>query len=248
MSRIGAGSLFLGLLLSSGLLAADREAALTVIDRAVKAHGGAAPLVRSQTAVRTARGTLHVLAKEVAFSEELTLQLPERLRSRLEVGEGAQKGQIVQVVNGDKGWLLSGGTVQEIGKERLGELREEAYLLWLTTLLPLQKDQTLELTPLPESKLNDQTVNGVKVASKGHADVKLYFDSKSGLLVKSERRLEEGGVAFDQEYLYSDHKDSDGGKLPTRITEQRNGSKFAEWSEISYVFPRQPDETQFGKP
>src|SRR5262249_46552960 len=171
-----------------------------------------------------------------------------RLGSRAEVGEGGQKGQVLQGVNGDKGWLRSGGTVQEIGKERLGELREEAYLLWLTTLLPLQKDQTLELTPLPESKVDDQPVNGVKVTSKGHADVKLYFDSKSGLLVKSARRLEEGGVAFDQEYLYGDHKDYEGVKLPAGMTEQRGGSKFAEWSEVGYTFPRQPDEAQFGKP
>ena len=87
------------------------------------------------------------------------------------------------VVNGDKGWQSAGGPAMALGAERLREIRNEMYVLWLTTLTPLKKDD-VQLSPLPDIKVHGEAAAGIKATSKGHPDVKLYFDKKTHLLVK----------------------------------------------------------------
>ena len=228
--------------------AGDREVALETVDQAIKAHGGEATLNRALTFVRTASGTLHTFAKPLPFKDQLTVQLPERFRSSVEVGEQDTKFRLVVVINKDTGWQQSGGATMELTKERLGELREEAYVLYLTTLTPLKKDSGMELTPLPEGKVNDAPVIGIKVSQKGHADSKLYFDKNTHLLVKIERRVTEAGLLVTKEYLYSDHKNFGGVKLPGKMIESMNGRKVSEVSSFNYQFPNRAEESAFGKP
>ena len=153
--------------------------------------------------------------------------------------------RLVLVVTGDKGWQSASGTVTDIGKERVEELREEAYVLWLSTLLPFLKDNGFTLTPLPEAVVDGQPAAGVKVAHKGHGDVMLYFDKRSGLLVKTARRAKEAGLSLDKEYHYSAHKLFEGVYLPNKYVELVNGRKFVEVAEISYRFLRSIDESTF---
>jgi hypothetical protein len=151
--------------------------------------------------------------------------------------------QIVMVINGDKGWAGPA----EMDKPRLKEMREEAYVLWLTTLVPLKKEG-FTLSTLPEAKVNDQPANGIKVAREGHADVNLYFDKQSGLLIKIERRVREGGLTVTKEYHYSEHKTVDGVRLPTKYTEINDGKTIVEVSSITYRFLNEVKEEWFGKP
>jgi hypothetical protein len=198
--------------------------------------------------IRTSTGVIASFGKDAPFTDELVLSLPDRFRLTLDVGSGLQKARVIQVVNGESGWQSTGGMVTELGKERLGELREEAYLLWLATLVPLLKDDAFELKPLPEGKVNDRPAAVVQVTRKGHGDVRLYFDKASGLLVKSERRAKEAGQPFDQEYVYGEHKEFDGVTLPTRQQELRGGKRFAELAEMAYKFPRTVEDSTFGRP
>ena len=174
-------------------------------------------------------------------------QLPQHFRLTTEVGTGQDKGRVVLVVGPDKGWQSTGGMVVELGKERLEELREEAYVLWLATLTPL-RDDGFELTPLPEARQNARSLAGVKVASKGHADARLYFDKESGLLVKIERRAREAGQAVDKEYAFGNHKEFDGVKLPTRVVELHNGGRFVDLANVSYKFLRGVNDSAFARP
>jgi hypothetical protein len=245
MSRIFAATVLICLPLA--VRAGDRDTALAVLDQAVGAHGGEANLVKVQTAVRSSRGLSATFGKEVPFTEELILQLPDRFRLTVELG-GAQKGRILQVVNRDKGWQSTGGAVSAMPAERIEELREEAYLLWLATLAPLRKEADFELAPLAESKINDRAAAGIRVKSKGHEDVRLYFDKETHLLVKLARRGKEAGQPFEQEFLYGEPKEFDGVRLPTRITEMRDGKRYALWTDVSWKFLRSPDESTFSKP
>jgi hypothetical protein len=230
------------------LWADDREAALAVVAEAIKAHGGEDALGRAQTLVRKSAGQMTVAGKEMSFAEEYTAQLPERVRREVDVRAGDQKLHTLVVVNGDKGWQSSGGAVTELTPERRKELREDDYVQWLTTLLPLKKDTSLQLTPLPETKVNGEPALGVKVSRKGYPDVKLYFDKKSRLLVKTERSAAEAGDPVLREETYGAHKDFDGVKLPTKIVQTAAGKKVREITEASYKFPRKIEEATFGKP
>jgi hypothetical protein len=233
---------------AGGVRAGERETALAVIEQAIKAHGGEEGLVKAQRASLTGSGVLTLAGKELPFTAEVLSSLPDRLRvaSNLEVEPG-KKSAVILAVNGDKGWISQFGSVTDLGKERFEELREEAYVQWLATLVPLRKD-TFDLAPVPEIKVNDKPAAGVKVSRKGHNDVKLYFDKASGLLVKIERRAREAGLQVDKEYVYSEHKAFDGVKLPTRQVEMLNGKTFTQLSSATYKFLDKVDAAAFDKP
>jgi hypothetical protein len=229
--------------LAAGPAAADdRAAALAVVERAVKAHGGAEVLGRAAAAVRTGKGVLLVGGSEVPFTTDEALNLPNSLRVRVEVG----RTEMVRVLNGNRGWQRSGGETAEIGRDRLGEIQEEAYVWWLVTLAPLLK-AGFDLTPLPDVKVNDRPAAGVKVAARNRPAVALYFDKETGLLVKIARRAREAGLPVEKEYFYSAYKEIAGVKLPTRETVTLNGRKFSDTTYGDYQL-RQPDEGAFARP
>ncbi len=246
--RTGMGCALLALAVVGPLRADDRSAALAVVAEAIKAHGGEDALARMQTFVRKSAGKMTVAGKEVSFAEEYTAQLPERWRRETDLLAGAQKLRVLQVVNGDKGWQSTGGAVTDVGTERLKELRADAYAEWLTTLLPLKKDIALRLAPLPETKVNGEPALGVKVSGAGRADVRLYFDKKSRLLVKAERQASEGGETVLKEETFAAYKDFDGVRLPTKVVQTVGGKRVREITEAAYKFPNKVEEGTFGKP
>jgi hypothetical protein len=158
-----------------------------------------------------------------------------------------QKIFLVLVCNGDKGWRATGGAVVEMGKDEVSDLQEEAYMWWVLGLAPL-KDKTFTLAALPDATVNDRPAVGLKVSSKGHEDIKVYFDRDSGLLVKAERKGKEVGLPVDKAYVFSDHKNFEGVQLPTKYVEFTNGKKFVEVSSITYQFPSKIEEGTFTKP
>jgi hypothetical protein len=226
------------------VLAGDREDALALIDQAIKAHGGDEALVKAQNASRSGVGVLYQGGKETPFTDEVTWSLPDQLRVAIDVDK---RLKLVFVVNGEKGWQGGGGPTADMGELRLKELHEEMYVQWLTALTPLKKDG-FELTPLAEVKVGDRPAVGVKAVRTGHADVKLWFDKESHLLVRMQRRAEEAGIKIDKELQFSDYKEFDGVKLPTKQVETIEGKKFSELTSASYKLLKKIDEGTFAKP
>jgi hypothetical protein len=223
--------------------AGDRDKALAVIEQSIKAHGGAEALTKAQTRSRSGQGVL-TLSGDVPFTTEETVRLPDCCRMVLETG----RNRVILVLNGDKGWMLPpGGAVQEMNKEQFGDRREEIYVWWLMTLTPLRKD-SFELTPLPDTKVNGQEAAVIKVARKGHADVSLFFDKRTALLIKIARRAKEAGVPLDKDYYYSDHRDFEGAKLPGKEIITLNGKKLSEVKFAGYKLLPKLDESTFNKP
>jgi hypothetical protein len=235
---------FAGLLIPPTLLRADDRAdALAIVDDAIKAHGGADVLAKAQGFTRKGTGSLLPFGPPgLPFTDELTVSLPDRSRHAVEIDK---KSRIVLVLNGDKGWRSEGGPADELGGVRLKEVADEVYVLWLTTLTPLKKDD-VTLKPLPPTKVDDKPAVGVSVSAKGRPDVKVYFNKDSHLLVKIEREALQGGQKVDKEYLYGDYKDVDGVKLPGKLTENVNGKKLTDIT-ASYKLHK-PDDATFGKP
>jgi hypothetical protein len=225
--------------------AGEQEDARAVIDRAITAQGGEAALARAKTLERSGSGVMLYVGAEVPFTEETVLALPGRLRMTIDL---AKRVRTTLVLNGDRGWLSAGGPAQELGKERLGEAQEEAYVLWVSTLLPLRKEP-FTLTPLPDDKGGDgKPAAVVKAANPGHPDVRLFFDKESGLLTRIERRAREAGAELEKTYLLGDYKDVDGVKLPGRYVELQNGRKITERKSTAYKLLTSVDEGQFARP
>jgi hypothetical protein len=241
------GMLILGSLatLGSRAPAGEREVALELIEQAIKAHGGADKLTRLASHRRAGSGTMTQIGREIPFTTEVVTLLPDRLRLVIELDK---RFQLTTVMDGDKGWQQSaGGSTVELTRERLQEIREEAYLWWLTTLVPLQQDG-FTLTTVADVTIDGAAAAGVKIHRKGHLDARFYFDKQSGLLVKIERRAPEAGITVDKEYFYSQFKEFDGVKLPTKEVMTINGKKWSEVSGMAYQLLPRIEDKMFARP
>jgi hypothetical protein len=224
--------------------AGDRDKALEVIEKAIKAHGGADALNKAQMRSRTGEGVVS-LGGETRLTTEEIVHFPDRCRLVLEL---PQRNRIILVLNGDKGWTQAGGATQEMAKTALKEKQEELYVWWLMNLTPLRKDE-FQLKPLADAKVNGQDASVVLVTRKDSPDVRMFFDNKSGLLVKMSRRAKESGLAVTKEYYYSDQKEFDGIMMPTKEIVLLNGSiKLSEVKFNNYKVLSQVEDKLFEKP
>ncbi len=243
MRRIPTLTLGLLLLAASPVAASDKEA-LAVVERAIKAHGGEAALVKALMCKRTDTGTQALLGRDMPFVSQVTRSLPDKVRLQIELDK---RVKTTIVLNGDRGWQTEGGPAVELLTQRLKELREESYLWWLTTLVPLTKPG-FTLSIVSDIKVDGEAAAGIKVVRKGHADTRMYFLKRNGLLAKIERTTTEAGLSVDKEYLYSTFKDFDGVKLPTREVVKVNGRKWTAFTISDYSFPTKFDKSTFSRP
>ena len=235
----------IALVTTAGLASANEKDAKAIVQRAITSHGGAEALTKAQTCKRVDKGKQAVLDKEEPFVSQVSRSLPDKVRLQIELGKSFKT---IIVLDGETGWQAdNGGPAAKMLAGRLREVREEAYLWHITTLVPLQGSE-FTLSTLPESKVGAEAVVGVKVERKGHADTKLYFNKRNGILLSAERRVFEAGIAVDKMYLYEGHKSFGGAMLPTKETVKLNDRKWTEFTISDYTFPAKFEASVFAKP
>jgi hypothetical protein len=161
-----------------------------------------------------------------------------------------KKLEILEVVDGDKGWNSIDGTTQEMGKEEFEEATENLYANRVSMLYPL-KEKEFKLTPLAGAKVGEKETDGIKVSSKDHRDINLFFDKKTGLLLKSESKVKDlmnEGKEVAQETYFDDYKEVDGIWTPFKVRIKRAGKDYvvAEMTDVKIV--DKLDDKIFEKP
>ena len=231
------------------LHAAEQDDAKNIIDKAIKAHGGQEKLAKLKAVTMRLKGTLHQPGGDVPFTGEMVTQGADQSRLVLDGESNGAKFTFVQVLNGDKGWHKINDDTQELNADQLAEAKEEAYESWAATLAPLH-DKAFDLSSLGEVKVEHRPAIGVRVSSKGHRDVNLYFDKELSLLIKSEIRVkdEESGMEVNQESTYSDFKEIDGIKEATKIVVKRDSKPFVEATVEQVKREEKADDSIFAKP
>jgi hypothetical protein len=235
----------------------DAEADMrAVIAKAIQAHGGADNLKKYQAVRMKFKGQRDRRGEAVAFTGDSAFQLPDRLRMEIQTTAAGNRHKIVQVLNGDKGWVSLDGKTQNMDGEMLSQIREQLYTDEVTRLTPLN-DKAFKLAPLDEKKVAGRDAVGVRVEHEGHRPIRLYFDKANGLLLKSEARvrsevraskLGERNSEVDQEAFYEDYRKVNGMQVAHRTRVLRDGRPFleAEATEVK-VAEKLPDST-FAKP
>jgi hypothetical protein len=162
---------------------------------------------------------------------------------------GGKKVNQTQALDGETGWMQFDGVNQDMPKEAVAEMREQKYAENLDRLGFL-KDKGIDLTALGESKVDARAAVGILIKSKGHRDVKLWFDKESGLLVKREHRVLDTGTGMEvtQEVVFSDYRETDGVKHYRTLTAYRDGKKVIEAKVREIEFFDKLDKKVFAKP
>jgi hypothetical protein len=116
--------------------------------------------------------------------------------------------------------------------------------------LAMLGDKDIELSIIGDDMVGDTAVVGVRVSSKGHKDVSLYFDKKTHLLKKSIGRMLdfESHAEVEQERIVDEYKEVDGMMRPARMTLNKDGKKFVEIELTEVRSVDKLDDDTFAKP
>ena len=233
----------------------DASDARAVVEKAVKARGGADNLAKYKADVLKVKGAVHVSGLDIDFTGEISFQQPDKSRAVIEGTVMGTNFKSTRVVNGDKGWIddLLGAARQQrdMSKEELAEERESQNANSIIRLAVLT-DKAYTLSTVGESKVGDKEAVGILVKCKGYRDVSLFFDKKTHLLLKSETRGKDpqggGDTEFTQEAFYDDYKEVGDLQVAHKLTIKRDGKAFLESEATEFKPEEKLDDGLFAKP
>jgi acetyl esterase/lipase len=219
-----------------------------VLEKAIKAQGGEAKLTRLRVMHFKAKGTVK-LASEVPFTLETSWQWPNQLKNVVTL-DTAKPTTLIESIAGEERWSSEDGKPGSLGGVKLDELRSQAHVRRLLLLTPLRDDPLYELSLLDEIRIDDRPAVGIRVACPGERDVKLYFDTASGRLVKLERRIYDDSAKKEvlQEEFFSDYQNSDGVTTARKHRWHRDGKKALEMTLTEVRYPDRLDAKLFADP
>ncbi len=206
--------------ISAGALrAADEPRAL--VERAINALGGREVLARKPALFSRLKGSLGSggLSPKVELKGRLYADAGGRSRVEMDLEVGEDRHELISVSNGSHSWRRMDGEVAEVGPEEVKDQEASAHRDRILALLPLLEDSRFRLTSLGEVKVEGRPARGVKVSFKGQADVNVYFDCATGLIVKYSYKQKETGDSrtFLHEVLPSDYQEIGVGPAEERV-------------------------------
>jgi hypothetical protein len=239
----------LALALGLGGRAWAEDARGTVL-KGIEAIGGKAQARRLERLRLRMKGSATQGDLSYKFTQALAVELPGRSKSDQTIQFTNEDIRVVQVIDGDHGWVRAKEGVLELREQNLAQPKESLYTTRVESLLPLLEDKTFTLAALGESSIEGRPALGIKVSNQGHPEISLYFDKENGLL----RQLHL--IAFDpttrrelrQDTYYSDYKDVEGVKRPMKLVILVEGRKVMECAITELKFVEKFEATEFAMP
>jgi hypothetical protein len=237
--------------LAAGARAADDDAK-AILARAMKAHGGEETLAKLKASQATSKGKITLpMVGEVDFTEEVATMLPDKFKSSLELDIAGNKVRVTTLVAGDKYSINANGTDVPINDDIKDALKDALYKMRMARMTYLLKDKDVELSTLGEVKVEGKPAVGVRVASKGHADLNLYFDKETHRLAKMESRVKDPTTSkeLNEERILLEYgeKDKNGVVLPKKVMVKRDGEKYMEAEVTEAKLLEKLDDSTFEK-
>ncbi len=229
--------------------AGDDEAG-TIVEKAIKAHGfkgGKEFAYRGKN-----KGKLSVAGLNLDIEQEVAVQTPNKFKEVIRFAIMGQNVVVTTVFNGKEGWIKANDKDVPVNADILAELKEAAYGMRLSQGLFL-KDKSLKLSLLGDVDVNGKPATGVKVEKKGQKDIDFYFDKKTGLLAKVQRRTKElqgpnAGQEVTEERFIIEYQDFKGRKIAKKVDIKRDGKDFLKVEVTESELPDMIDDSEFAKP
>lgn len=221
-----------------------------IIAKAIKAHGGEEFLTKHPGQRSKNKGTIDIPGVgEVEFTQDVAVMLPDRGKESLEMTIAGQKVSVATLINGDDVSINVNGKDMELDDKVKEVIRNGAYLLKLSRFVPLLKDKSYELSLVGEDKVDRDPVIGVRISSKGHKDINVYFDKKTYLLRKMEyRSIDLAGKEISEERIITEYgKDKDGIPVPKKVVVKHDGKTFLSAEVLEVTLLEKIDDSEFKK-
>jgi photosynthetic reaction center cytochrome c subunit len=215
-----------------------------VFDKYIQALGGAQQLAKLTSFV--AKGTYEGFdTGDEKAPVEVYAKTPNQLTAVVHIPQGDS----IRTFDGRNGWMTSTGTLLPIPVFALAGGNLEGAKLDAELSFPGQIKQTLTgwHTGFPPTFIDDNEVDIVEGTNAAKTSVKLYFDKKSGLLVRLVRYQNTAIGTNPTQVDYSDYRDVAGVKMPFHYTVTWTDGRST--TELSSIQPNAPiDASKFARP
>ncbi len=202
-----------------------------IIQKALDAHGGEDKLKKLTSFVETTESTnaYGIVAKKKRY-----IQFPSHCRTETEFGPASNLKPCVIVQTAERRWRkLTDRPVRDFGPT--SQLQKNSVKFAGPRIVLQLVDPETKVTLIGKAKLGDKDVVGVTVD-----EVKYFFDSQSGLLIKRETP--------SGETLYSNYKPVDGIPVARQITHKRKGKVSLATKVFKFKVVDKHDPALFEKP
>jgi len=228
-------------------LAPGAPSADQILDKYIQALGGAQRLANLSSFV--ARGTYTGYdTSDAKVPVEVYVKAPGQRTTvaHVSVGDGTTKDSTT-VYDGRAGWISMPNTLVPMLVLTGGNLDGAKVDADLSFPGRIKQALTNWRAGFPETTIDDHEVQIVQGISAGKSLVKLYFDKKSGLLLRQVRYADTVVGLNPTQVDYSDYRELSGVKLPFRWTVTwTDGQSTFEMSEVQLNVPI--DAAKFAKP
>ena len=228
------------------LAAAEGEKA--IIEKAVKAHGGAEKLKNIKAVQTKTEGKLDLLGG-IAVTSESTVQFPDKFKEVSQMEIMGKQVTVTTVYDGKKVYINANGNSVPVS-DKIEEEVKDVMRMGAIMRMAFLNDKGYELSSLGEAQVNGQPAVGVRVSHKGDRDVSLYFDKKTGLVAKVERRAVDPmtGQEVTEERIIQEYQDKDGMKAAKKVLINRDGKKYMELDVTEIKYLDKVDDSEFKEP
>lgn len=238
----------------SGLASAQdspEQMARDVVSKAIKAMGledqetPKSIRVKSTSTIKTAQSA------EVKLEKTLTMRLPNQVK---EVNVGSLGGQsmlFTSVYDGQNAWINANGKVMDLQPAELADFREMSNMIEATYFLtPLLDKQKYKLSAVGLGVVEGRQVYEIVVSRQGFQDMKLFFDSKTNLLAKMERKGYDpvARAQCQETRFYRLYQKMNGRLVPSLISWMRDGQVVLEMNILEFAVANDVGPEEFVRP
>jgi|HubBroStandDraft_6_1064221.scaffolds.fasta_scaffold30354_3 hypothetical protein len=251
MTRFQSMILATGLVLGLGrlALAEDEQDVKAVIDKAVKALGGAEKLGSAKIMSWKYKGKLHLDGNDNDFTTKVTAQGIDHFRQEFEGEFDGSTIKGVTVLDGDKAWRKVGDDSNKLEDTNLANEKRTTYLQIVPEMPLLLKGEDFKCEAGEEEKVGGKSAAVLKVTGPDAKDFQLYFDKESGLPVRMTATVADyQGDEYKQDWTFSNYKNFDGIKRATKVEIKRNDKKFVDFEVMDFKVVDKVDAKTFAEP
>jgi photosynthetic reaction center cytochrome c subunit len=211
-------------------------AADPLIEKYIQALGGAAAIEKVST--RIEKGSAEVMGEKLPI--DVYTKAPDKRLSVLHL----PKGDSITAYNGSGGWLgFPGRPIHDMSASEAAAASLDADLHFATDM----KKIFTGFKPAAPAKIGERDTYVLVAMRESQPPVKLYFDQKSGLLVRMLRFSDTPLGLNPTEIDYADYREVNGVKTPFRWTLARPSGAFT--IQIDQVEQNVPiDDAKFARP
>jgi hypothetical protein len=235
----------------SGPARAGQDDANAVLDKAIKALGGAEKLGKITAFTWVSSGSIKENARKSDLEVVMIFNGLNQVRRDFQIHRdfGGRQRARRTVVDGDEGWHLVGGKYQTMNDDAVANEKRNIYLQVIPTLPILLKSNGFKYEAAGEEDVRGKPASILKVTGPDGKDFRLYFDKENFLPVREVAgSVGPNGNTQIEDVTFTGYKDFGGIKKATSIEIRIDAENFGFMEIADFKILDRVDPSTFAGP